>query len=77
MQPITKLVAIKGNKFENEFPELSLSFLNNVIEKCEKLENFYVEDYKIPRQKVINFDLSCLQKFIQDDKYRFCYRYKS
>lgn len=60
MQPFTKLVAIRGNKVQNEFSELSLSFLNNVIEKCEKLQNFIVEDFKIPRRKVMNLFLLIL-----------------
>lgn len=68
MQPFTKLVAIKGNRVQNEFPELSLSFLNDVIEKCDKLANFIVEDFKILGQKVIEFYIKFLKKTLKNKK---------
>jgi hypothetical protein len=52
MQPVTKLLAIRGNKRKNEFPELHPSFLNTVALKCEQLQDFILEDYSISQEKV-------------------------
>ncbi|XP_011497861.1 PREDICTED: uncharacterized protein LOC105362194 [Ceratosolen solmsi marchali] len=52
MQPVTKLLAIRGNKRKNEFPELHPSFLNTVALKCEQLQDFILEDYSISQEKI-------------------------
>lgn len=53
VQPVTKIVAIRGNKRKSEFPELHPSFLNTVTLKCENLHDLILEDYSILQEKVI------------------------
>ena len=50
MQPVTQVLAIRGNS--SEYPVLDPEFLSTVCNKCIQLEKLIIEDYGIPRDKV-------------------------
>ncbi|XP_001608169.1 uncharacterized protein LOC100124249 [Nasonia vitripennis] len=52
IQPVTKTVAIRGNKRKSEFPELDQSFLNTLNSKCGNLQELILEDYSILRGNI-------------------------
>ncbi|XP_014213796.1 uncharacterized protein LOC106643254 [Copidosoma floridanum] len=52
LQPVTKFLALRGNKRKNELPELMLSFLKIINKKCTQLEDFILEEYSISREKI-------------------------
>ena len=53
MQPVTTCLAVRGSKIQDELPELQISFLEAVNERCNDLQEFILEKYTIPRDTVI------------------------
>lgn len=53
LQPVTKLLALRGNKRKHEFPEMHPSILDTISLECYRLQDFLLEEYNISREKVV------------------------